>query len=82
MQLEQTCERVNIDGVELQEVHFQEGAFFIVECSRWKGSIITSEAVPMICNHIQKAMRFVEARLLVDLSNKIISDPNMGLKKY
>ena len=82
MHLEHTCKQVNIDGVELQEVHFQEGAFFIVECSRWNGSIITSESVPRICNHIQKAMRFEEAKLLVELANKIIADPDMGLRKY
>lgn len=82
MQLEHTCLHVKIAGVELQEVHFQKGAFFIVECSRWNGSIITSESVPRICNHIQKAMRFEEAKLLVQLSNKIFADPNMGLRKY
>ena len=82
MQLEHTCKRVNVAGVELQEIHYQKGAFFIVECSRGSGSIITSESVPSICNHIQKAMRFEEAKLLVELSNKILADPNMGLRKY
>ena len=82
MQLEHVCRRVSIDGVELQEIHYQKGEFFIVECSRGSGSIITSESVPRICNHIQKAMRFEEAKLLVELSNKILADPNMGLRKY
>ena len=82
MQLEHVCRRVSIDGVELQEIHYQKGEFFIVECSRGSGSIITSESVPRICNHIQKEMRLEEAKLLVELSNKILADPNMGLRKY
>ena len=82
MPFKPTCERVNVSGVELQEVHFKRGAFFVIECSRRYGSIITSESVPRICNHIQKEMRLEEAKLLVELSNKILADPNMGLRKY
>lgn len=78
---EYTCRYINV-GVDLQEAHFEKGAFFIVECSRWNGSIITSESVPRICNLIQRAMRSEEARFLAEFSRKIFADPNMGLRKY
>ena len=82
MQLEHTCKQTEVAGVRLQEVHYRKGELFIVECSRWNGSVITQESVPGICNHIQKAMRFEEASLLVELSTKIFTDPDMGLRKY
>ena len=82
MPLEHICKQVNVAGVKLQEVHFQKGAFFIIECSRWNGSVITSESVAEICNYIQKAMKFEEASLLVDFASKIFADPDMGLRKY
>ena len=82
LDIEHTCDNINIAGVELQDTHFISGAFFVVECRRLNGSVITSESVPRICNRIQKEMRLEEAKLLVELSNKIIADPNMGLRKY
>ena len=84
IQLEHTRrqKQVIVAGVELQESLYQRREFFIVECSRWNGSVITSESVPRICNHIQKVMRLEEAKLLVELSNKICADPDLGLRKY
>jgi hypothetical protein len=82
MQLEHICKQTEVAGVRLQEVHYRRGDLFIIECSRWNGSVITQESVPGICNHIQKAMRVEEAKLLVELSNKILADPNMGLREY
>ena len=80
--LERTYRQMIIDGVLLREAHYRKGTFFVVECAKWNGSIITSESVPGICNHIQRTMRLEEAQLLVELSNKICADPDMGLRKY
>ena len=82
VRLERTYRQLMIDGVLLREAHYQQGAFFVVECAKWNGSVITSESISGICNHIQKTMRLEEAKLLVELSNKICADPNMGLLEY